>query len=316
VTPRAASSWPQVTVVTPSYNQVAFIEETIRSVLLQGYPSLEYIVMDGGSTDGSVEIIRRYEPWLSSWTSAPDDGQTSAINAGWARSTAPLVAWINTDDSYLPGAVATAAAAFASTPSAGLVYGSALVVDGEGRMLRRWDARPFDLRRMLLEGNVVPQPAAFYSRRALDAVGVLDPRWDMIMDFELSLRVGQRFPAIALREPLARFRDHSGSKSRTAFEVTAKELIALISDLPAPDNARGFERVRRTATARVKFELALAYVAQVAPSTRSILGALLDSIRIAPMFALRRPMTTAYILKEAVRLHGPRRVRRAQRGSR
>src|SRR5262245_56142305 len=99
------SPWPRVSIVTPSYNQGRFIEETLRSILLQGYPDLEYIVMDGGSTDGSADIIRKYSPWLTSWISEPDGGQVAAINAGMARATGTLLNWINSDDFLLPGAL-------------------------------------------------------------------------------------------------------------------------------------------------------------------------------------------------------------------
>jgi GT2 family glycosyltransferase len=106
--------WPRVSVITPSYNQGEFTEETIRSVLLQGYPDLEYMIIDGGSSDASLEIIRKYEPWLAYSVSEPDRGQTHAINKGWMRATGGILAYINTDDCYLHGAIATAASAFSA----------------------------------------------------------------------------------------------------------------------------------------------------------------------------------------------------------
>src|SRR5262245_47892717 len=126
---------PRVSIVTPSYNQAEYIEETIRSVLLQGYPDLEYILIDGGSTDGSVEIIRTYAPWLTYWVSEPDRGQTDAINKGWARATGEILAYINTDDCYLDNAIATAVQEFRANPGAGMVYGTAIIVDEAGEEL-------------------------------------------------------------------------------------------------------------------------------------------------------------------------------------
>lgn len=114
------SSWPRVSIVTPSYNQAHFLEETIRSVLLQGYPNLEYIIMDGGSTDGSVDIIHKYEPWLAYWFSGKDQGQSHAINKGWAHSTGDYMAWLNSDDVYLPKSVVRAVNALQAKPWAHL----------------------------------------------------------------------------------------------------------------------------------------------------------------------------------------------------
>src|SRR5262245_21335405 len=99
------AAWPRITIVTPSYNQAPFLEETIRSVLLQGYPNLEYIIIDGGSSDGSVELMRRYEPWLAYWVSEPDGGQSEAINKGWCSATGTVTTWLSSDDIYTPGAL-------------------------------------------------------------------------------------------------------------------------------------------------------------------------------------------------------------------
>ena len=132
--------WPRVSVVTPSYNQGHFIEETIRSVLLQGYPDLEYVIIDGGSTDSSQEIIRRYERWLVYWVSEPDHGQTRAINKGWTRATGDILAYINTDDCYLNGAIATAAQEFCTKPNIGMAYGNAIIVDEAGKPVTLADA--------------------------------------------------------------------------------------------------------------------------------------------------------------------------------
>jgi cellulose synthase/poly-beta-1,6-N-acetylglucosamine synthase-like glycosyltransferase len=131
----AGQSLPKITVITPSFNQGRFIEETIRSVLLQHYPNLEYLIYDAGSSDGSVEAIRKYEPWLTFWVSEQDRGQAHAINKGLARASGEIVAWLNSDDTYRPGALAAAAAAATRHPDAAVVYADANWVDTALRLL-------------------------------------------------------------------------------------------------------------------------------------------------------------------------------------
>ena len=121
--------WPLVSIVTPSYNQGQFIEETIRSVLLQGYPNLEYIIIDGGSTDNSVEIIRKYEPWLAYWVSEPDNGQSEAINRGWSISQGDILAWLNSDDMYTQNAIQTAVSTLQRHPEMTMIYGDTNVIN-------------------------------------------------------------------------------------------------------------------------------------------------------------------------------------------
>jgi glycosyltransferase involved in cell wall biosynthesis len=302
--------WPRISVVTPSFNQVQYVEETVRSVLLQGYPNLEYIVLDGGSTDGSLEIIRRYEPWLAALVSEPDRGQTDAINKGWRRATGEILAWINTDDVYCPDALARAGEAFGALPGAGMVYGSALVVDEAGRPLRTWEAHPFDFRRMLVEGSIVPQSSAFFAAAAIQAVGDLDEQWDAIMDYEFCLRVGLRFPARCIPEVLTRFRDHPGSKTRRRFDVMARELIRFV---------RGFETdavdqhvlagIRRQSLGRIHYEWAMACLSDGRHQGTEAQRQLRHSLRRSPGFALRRPQHSAYIVKEVARGEIARRVR-------
>src|SRR4051812_39975174 len=160
--------WPRISVITPSYNQGQYIEETIRSILLQGYPCLEYIIIDGGSTDGSIDIIRKYASWLAYWVSKPDQGQTSAINKGWRRASGDILAYINSDDSYLPGVLGTVARVFSGNSAVGMAYGTAEIINPSGRRLRMWRAKPFNLKTMLAVDNTVPQPTAFFSRKALE----------------------------------------------------------------------------------------------------------------------------------------------------
>lgn len=292
-------SWPRVSIVTPSYNQGQYLEETIRSVVLQGYPDLEYIIIDGGSSDNSVDIIRKYEPWLTYWVSEPDRGQTHAINKGWGMATGEILAYINSDDCYLEGAVTAAAEAFLANPEAALVYGTALIVDATGKPLRTWSGKPFDVKTMLNDGNIVPQPTAFFSGKILQAVGFLEEKWNTIMDYELYLRIGQRYPTVCLPLTLASFRDHSQSKSNLHFETIANELLSLLSAF-SPDQMppREVQRIKRNTQSRIHFEWALATLAHQSNQPLDALKQLLMCLVPNPLFALKDPLGCAYIIKE------------------
>jgi glycosyltransferase involved in cell wall biosynthesis len=291
--------WPRITVVTPSYNQGPFIEETIRSVLLQGYPDLEYMVFDGGSTDGSQDIIRRYQPWLNHWVSEPDRGQTHAINKGWTRATGEILAYINTDDWYTPGALAAAAVAFSLHPEAAMVYGTASIVDESGRELSRWEARPFDLKTMLASGSIVPQPATFFSRSVVASLGYLNENRQMIMDYELCTRIGARFPTVCLPRTLAWFRAHPQSKTHLHFETTTRELVDFVMSFQSDTPTDEWITIRNGTLGRVHWECAMGYVVRGQRGSKA-LKQLLRSLRLYPRFALGRPMLTAHIAKQVL----------------
>ena len=207
-----AGRFPPVSVVTPSYNQAAFLEETIRSVLLQGYPNLEYGVMDGGSTDGSVEIIRKYAPFLSFWQSQPDKGQTDAINRGMEKCSGFILAYLNSDDVYEPGAFQTVAPLF-EQDAADVVYGGFVAIDETGTVRARYQAHPFDAGRLLLD-NTIAQPSTFWSANVQETIGEFDARLHYSMDYDYWMRAcaaGFRFKNTD--QCLSRFRFHSGSKT-------------------------------------------------------------------------------------------------------
>ena len=218
--------WPRVSIVTPSYNQGQFIEETIRSVLLQGYPDLEYIIIDGGSTDGSVEIIRKYEPWLAYWVSEKDKGQAEAINKGFRRARGDIVAWLNSDDTYLPGTVSAAVAAFEAEPDMDLLFGDCNIMDEYGRVRELIHTTKFDLPG-LLRTNLIPQPATFFRRRVLDSVGFLDPGFHYAMDYEFWLRIARRHRIQHIPTVLANFRMYSNSKSVSQLDGFYDELVTI-----------------------------------------------------------------------------------------
>ncbi|HJW90063.1 MAG TPA: glycosyltransferase family 2 protein [Anaerolineales bacterium] len=216
---------PLVSIVTPSYNHANFLEETIRSVLTQDYPQLEYIIIDGASTDGSQEIIRAHALRLSAWISEPDQGQTDAINKGFARARGEILAWLNSDDTYLPGAVSGAVAFLESHPQAGMVYGDANLVDEAGKVIGRFPARQTDYRR-LLRGHVhIPQQAAFFRARLWRRVGPLDPSFYFAMDYDLWVRLARVAPLCYHPRLWANFRLHGGGKTLVADDRCWPEML-------------------------------------------------------------------------------------------
>ncbi len=212
--------YPRITIVTPSYNQADYLEETIRSILLQNYPNLEYIVIDGGSTDGSVEIIERYAPWLSYWESEPDRGQSHAINKGLARSTGELFNWINSDDLLRPGALYSLAKAVGIPDEPLCLIGEMDVLQGrEVSRIAKLEALPTGW--CSFQTMPILQQAMFYTRSALDRMGPLHEDLHYSMDYEWLLRFLFAFGFEQLRlieQPLAGFRYHEASKSSLAVE--------------------------------------------------------------------------------------------------
>ncbi|MFH1942565.1 MAG: glycosyltransferase family 2 protein [bacterium] len=208
------SPWPKISIITPSLNQAPFLEETIRSVLLQGYPNLEYIIIDGGSTDGSVDIIKKYEGWLTYWVSEPDRGQSHAVNKGLARATGEIVAWLNSDDYYLPGTLRTVAEQALKVPEAGAWAGGGRQIDPEtGKLL--WERLPPPLRfEEILRWNqyYLPQPSCFLNRQVLGDKIHLNEGYHMQMDFDLWLRISKdhlmvpvnQILSVNYRHPLAK----------------------------------------------------------------------------------------------------------------
>ncbi len=219
------SGEPLVSIVTPSYNQAPFLEETLRSVLDQDYPRVEYIVIDGGSTDGSLEIIRKYQDRLALWISEPDLGQADAINKGFSQSTGEILAWLNSDDTYAPGAISEAVAFLTEHPEIGMVYGNAYYIDGQGRRVGRYPARPTDYKGLRRGVNTVSQQSMFFRSLLWRMVGPLDPSFYYAMDYDLWVRIAAVTP-IAFRDRYwANFRLHGKSKSMIAAARCWPEII-------------------------------------------------------------------------------------------
>ncbi len=250
------SPWPVVSIVTPSYNQGRYLEETIRSVLLQGYPSLEYLIVDGGSTDDSVQIIREYEPWLAYWVSEPDRGQSHAINKGWAHATGQVCAWLNSDDWYQPGTLARPVTTLSRRPGVGLAYGRARICEEDGGPSGRYSGRPFDLEELAWGRNPVAQPSAFLSRATLDEVALLDESLHYVMDLELWLRVATTAQVVFADEVWSNFRYHGSSKTMTTRLGFQEEVYQVVSRA-FESTLRGYAERKREALAQMRMRLAV-----------------------------------------------------------
>lgn len=259
---------PLVSIVTPSFNQAHFLEVTIRSVLEQDYPRIEYMVVDGASTDGSVEIIRKYAEILVSeglpsdrrkhivswWVSEKDSGQAEAINKGLARASGEIIAWLNSDDFYLPGAVTAAVKAFEAHPQAGLVYGDTVAVDEKGEVIHfpryaQWSLQD------LLTFHILGQPAVFMRREVLLKAGLLDPSFHFLLDHHLWIRMAALAPMVYVPERWAAGRFHESAKNVAQAAKFGEEAFRILewaqSDPRVSGTWRQVSRQSRAAALRI-----------------------------------------------------------------
>jgi len=217
---------PTISIITPSFNQASFLRRTIESVLTQDYQNIEFIVIDGGSTDGSVPIIEEYANRLAYWESIPDKGQTDAINKGFARATGKYLAWLNSDDIYQPGAIKEAVEYLENNPDVGLVYGDCTFVDAEDRLIGHFPAAQTDLRRLQWGYVHIPQQAAFFRADLWRKVGPLDPSFYFAMDYDLWVRMAREAPLVYLPGRLwASFRLHGDAKTIAADAQCWPEML-------------------------------------------------------------------------------------------
>lgn len=225
---------PLVSVVTPSFNQARFLGNTIRSVLKQDYPNIEYLIVDGGSTDGSVEIIREYAGEVAWWVSEKDKGQAEAINKGMARAQGEIVAWLNSDDLYLPGAVNQAVVALQQNPQAGMVFGDAITIDGEGRLLNLLTFQDWGLKDFI-GFRIICQPAVFMRRELYEQVNGLDLNYHFMLDHHLWIRMASLAPVKYIPAIWAAARHHAAAKNVAQAEGFGRETLSLLAWMQTQD---------------------------------------------------------------------------------
>ena len=219
------SSQPLVSIITPSFNQARFLEQTMRSVLEQDYPNLEYIVIDGGSSDGSLEIIQKHVDRLAYWQSQKDKGQTDAINQGFARATGEILAWLNSDDILYPGAVSAAVRQLQEHPEVGMVYGDCHWINAEGEIIGNFPAAQTDLKKLRRGYVHIPQQTAFFRADLWRKVGPLDDSFYFAMDYDLWVRLAALAPLVYVPQLWAAFRLHGEGKSIAADDRCWPEML-------------------------------------------------------------------------------------------
>lgn len=303
------STLPKISIVTPSYNQAGFIEETIRSILLQGYPDIEYIIIDGGSTDGSVDVIKKYNQWISYWVSEPDRGQSHAINKGWARCTGEIVAWLNSDDVYQPGAFFKVAQFMGENKHVGMLYGQCDLIDEAGETIGACPSMAFDLKALACNQWYISQPATFFRKSTIDRIGGINERLQLVMDWEYFLRIAlELIPIEQMAVPTAKFRTWENAKTNALAIRSGMEKLAVLDWLfKQPGAQKQLSRFKKAAYGYVHQWTGKAYRNQ-----RQMWKAMvhfLDAWRYQPILATDRSFlqTALATLIEGIKIQTTRR---------
>ena len=240
--------------MTPSYNQAKYLEQTIQSVLEQDYTRLEYLVVDGQSTDNSVEIIKRHADKLTWWVSEKDAGQGDAVNKGIARAKGDIIAWLNSDDYYLPGTISAVVKVFEENPDVVMIYGDMLAVDEQGRTINTLKYKQLTLQDLLCF-QIIGQPSVFFRREAYEKAGGLDIIFHFLLDHHLWIRIAQQGKILHVSQIWSAARYHAEAKNRAKaaeFGREAFRILAWVKSQPGLAEAiTGVERRARASGHRV-----------------------------------------------------------------
>jgi len=243
-----------VSIITPSYNQASYLEQTIQSVLSQDYPRIEYLVVDGASTDGSVDIIKKYTDRLAWWVSENDSGQAEAINRGLGRANGEILAWLNSDDYYLPNTISAVVKTFAGNPDVVMVYGDMLAVDEYGQTTNGLKYKQLSLEDMLCF-QIIGQPSVFFRRAALEKTGLLDTTFHFLLDHHLWIRMAGQGKILHVLQTWSAARYHAKAKNRAKAAEFGREAFRILdwakSQPGLVEAISGVERRARASAHRV-----------------------------------------------------------------
>lgn len=280
----------RISIVIPSFNQGLYLERAIQSVLSQGYPDFELVVIDGGSTDGSKEIIQRYEPQLTYWVSEPDNGQSDAINKGFQKCTGDIITFLSSDDFYLPSAFSCVAEQWQAHPNCGAIVGGFMYVDENSNLIEKVipphlpHPSPLNLTLIRPEEWRLHQVSTFYSRKALDLVGRhVREDFKYVMDRELLFRIANKFEIILDGRPYAAFRRHPESKTMSEMIAFGEEFARLYTEKPSNDILEKKQQERIAQFLRAKGHFSFAKYHQ---SMLKSLSEFFSAARIYPRYLL------------------------------
>jgi glycosyltransferase involved in cell wall biosynthesis len=275
-----------VSIITPSFNQAKYLEQTIQSVLDQDYSNIEYIVVDGASRDGSIEIIKKYAHKLAWWISEQDSGQAEAINKGFARASGEVIAWINSDDYYLPDTVSVAVKVFEENPQVVLVYGNMMAVDENGRVFNTLKYSQLKLEDLLCF-QIIGQPAVFMRRSALQKTDGLNPSFHFLLDHLLWIQLAQHGKILHVDQTWSAARYHAEAKNRAKAAEFGREAFRIL-EVVKQDKTLGpiLAKVQRRARASAH-RVDARYLLDGGQSVKSLL-AWIKALLIHPPTALAR----------------------------